>query len=156
MFGRMIGGGGYQSARDGLFGQDQLANGMGGGAPNKPQEMMATQPEAKKDGGMDWLSMISPLGSMLLGGAGGGGAGMAGLAGGLLPGLLAGLGSKNGANGSIAGLLGLVGNQAANGQGMQGQGATWMNELFSGGQGATNAGFRQTPDGMPMGHYVRR
>lgn len=153
MLGRMIGGGGYQSARDGLFGSDPLANSLGG-AINKPQEMMAAQPEQKQGGG-DLLSMISPLGSLLMGGGGKGGVGgrdLPMLLGGLLPGLM----SKGGANGSIAGLLGLVGNQAAQGQGMQGQGATWLNELFTGGQGANNAGMRQTPDGMPMGYYVRR
>ena len=48
MLGRMIGGGGYQSARDGLFGSDPLANGGIGGAINRPQEMMAAQPEQKK------------------------------------------------------------------------------------------------------------
>ncbi len=155
MFGRMIGGGGYQSNRDGLFGQDPLANSLGG-AINKPQEMMAAQPEQGKGGGMDLLSMISPLGSILAKSGMGMDGATAGIAGGLIPGLLAGLGNKKGANGSIAGLLGLVGNQAANGQGMQGQGATWLNELFTGGQGANNAGMRQTPDGMPMGYYVRR
>lgn len=154
MLGRMIGGGGYQSARDGLFGSDPLANGGIGGTINRPQEMMAAQPE-QKNGGSGLMSMISPLGSLLMGGGGGGGVGgrdLPMLLGGLLPGLM----SKNSANGSIAGLLGLVGNQAANGQGMQGQGATWLNELFTGGQGANNAGFRQTSDGMPMGFYVRK
>ncbi len=154
MLGRMIGGGGYQSARDGLFGEDPLANSLGG-AINRPQEMMAAQPEQKQGGG-DLLSMISPLGSILAKSGIGMDGATAGIAGGLIPGLLAGLGNKKGANGSIAGLLGLVGNQAANGQGAQGQGATWLNELFTGGQGANNAGFRQTPDGMPMGYYVRR
>jgi len=154
MFGKMIGGAPYASNRDGLFGQDPLANGGMGNAINKPQEMMAAQPEQKKGGG-DLMSMISPLGSLLMGGGGGGGVGggnLPMLLGGLLPGLL----SKGSANGSIAGLLGLVGNQAANGQGAQGQGATMLNELFTGGQGANNAGMRQTPDGMPMGYYVRR
>lgn len=152
MLGNMIGGMPYKSNRDGLFGQDPLANGGIGGAINRPQEMMAAAGEKKEGGGSDLMSMISPLGSLLMGGGGVGGGNLPMLLGGLLPGLM----SKGSANGSIAGLLGLVGNQAANGQGLQGQGATWLNELFTGGQGANNAGFRQTPDGMPMGTYVRR
>lgn len=64
MLGNMIGGMPYKSNRDGLFG-DQMANSLGS-AINRPQEMMA-QPMQQGQGEMDWLSMLSPLGSMMLG-----------------------------------------------------------------------------------------
>lgn len=147
MLGNMIGGMPYKSARDGLFGQDPMANSLGS-AINRPQEMMAQPMQQPKQN--DFLSTVSPLGSLLLG---------QNPEGRNLPALLqmvGGLGNKNTANGSIAGLMGMLGNQGANGMGLPGRGATWLNELFTGGQGANNAGFRQTSDGMPMGFYVRK
>ena len=52
--------------------------------------------------------------------------------------------------------LGMFMNKAQSGEGLAGDFGTWLNQLFTGKQGALNSGLRQTPDGSPLGYYVRR